>query len=151
MHRTTHHCSRTVARRIITRRTPHYSTTSTLYSMSGFARSPERHAAWQQLKRNVALRPHDDEQRAQRNRSTQELHRLLSRTSISIIAQCSCPCSCSRCSKRFTIRSPHYPRIWEQKYIDRTPGVSHPRICASPISRRASRTTAACSTNISDS
>jgi hypothetical protein len=52
--------------------------------MSAFARSPERYAAWQQLKRNVALRPHDDEQRARRNRGTQELHRLLSRTLISI-------------------------------------------------------------------
>ena len=78
--------------------------------MSAFARSPERYAAWQQLKRNVALRPHDDEQRAQRNRGTQELHRLLSRTSISIIVLCSRSRSRSRCSKhRFTIRSPHHP------------------------------------------
>ena len=59
--------------------------------MSAFARSPESYAAWQQLKCNVALRvgihpsPHDDdgddERRARRNRGTQELHRLLSRTS----------------------------------------------------------------------
>ena len=64
--------------------------------MSAFARSPESYAAWQQLKRNVALqvgvrRPHDDdegdddydddERRAQRTRGAQELHRLLSRTS----------------------------------------------------------------------
>jgi hypothetical protein len=60
--------------------------------MSAFARSPESYAAWQQLKRNVTLRvnqvrgPHDsddddEQQRAQRNRGTQELHRLLSRTS----------------------------------------------------------------------
>lgn len=61
--------------------------------MSASARSPESYAAWQQLKRNVALRvsqvrgPHDsddnddEQQRAQRNRGTQELHRLLSRTS----------------------------------------------------------------------
>jgi hypothetical protein len=55
----------------------------------------------------VAYRPHDNEQRAQRNRGTQELHRLLSRTSISIIALGSRSRSYSRCSKRFTIRSPH--------------------------------------------
>ncbi len=47
--------------------------------MSAFARSPESYAAWQQLKRNVALRTHDDDE--QRERGTQELHRLLSRMS----------------------------------------------------------------------
>jgi len=66
--------------------------------MSAFARSPESYAAWQQLKGNVALRvgvdPHgdngdDDELRAQRNRGTQELHRLLSRTSNINVHLCS--------------------------------------------------------------
>ena len=59
--------------------------TVTLF-MSAFARSPESYAAWQQLKQNVALRPHrgDDEHHARRDRGTEELHRLLSRTSISI-------------------------------------------------------------------
>lgn len=50
------------------------------YLMSAFARSPESYAAWQQLKHNVAHRP-DDEQRARRERGTQELHRLLARKS----------------------------------------------------------------------
>ena len=56
----------------------------TVTPMSAFARSPESYAAWQQLKHNVALRPHrgDDEHRARRDRGTEELHRLLSRTSI---------------------------------------------------------------------
>lgn len=67
--------------------------------MSAFARSPESYAAWQQLKRNVALRPHDDEQRAKRNRGTQELHRLLSRTSIINISSPLCSSS-PRCSKK---------------------------------------------------
>jgi hypothetical protein len=71
--------------------------------MSAFARSPESYAAWQQLQRSVALRPHDDEQRAQRNRGTEELHRLLSRTSISISVLV-------RYSKAFQTS-----RIWEQK------------------------------------
>jgi len=44
--------------------------------MSAFARSHESYAAWQQLKHNVTHRP-DDEQRARRERGTQELHRLL--------------------------------------------------------------------------
>ena len=48
--------------------------------MSAFARSPESYAAWQQLKHNVTHRP-DDEQRARRERGTQELHRLLARKS----------------------------------------------------------------------
>jgi hypothetical protein len=46
--------------------------------MSAYARTPESHAAWQQLKHNVAHRP-DEEQRARRQRGTQELHRLLAR------------------------------------------------------------------------
>ena len=46
--------------------------------MSAYARTPESHAAWQQLKHNVAYRP-DEEQRARRQRGTQELHRLLAR------------------------------------------------------------------------
>jgi hypothetical protein len=81
--------------------------------MSAFARSPESYAAWQQLKRSVALRPHDDEQRAQRNRGTQELHRLLSRTSISILVLV----LVARCSKAFHHSFPA-PRIWEQIYIE---------------------------------
>lgn len=55
--------------------------------MLAFARSPESYAAWQQVKRNVARRvgvrrPHDDDDDARRNRGTQELHRLLSRTPV---------------------------------------------------------------------
>jgi hypothetical protein len=46
--------------------------------MSAFARTPESYAAWQQVKHNVAHRP-DAEQRARRERGTQELHRLLAR------------------------------------------------------------------------
>jgi hypothetical protein len=78
---TSHPPLATVTQGTATRRTLHR-----LLFMSAFARSPESYAAWQQLKRNVALRPHDDEQRAQRERGTQELHRLLSRMSSSLVS-----------------------------------------------------------------
>jgi hypothetical protein len=59
------------------------TTTTTTTVMSAYARTPESHAAWQQLKHNVAHRP-DEEQRARRQRGTQELHRLLARKYLSI-------------------------------------------------------------------
>src|SRR5258708_5207238 len=139
--------------------------------MSAFARSPESYAAWQQLKRNVALRPHDDEQRAQRERGTQELHRLLSRMSSIVVVVVVVVILI------IVIHSPHPISIWEQKqnskrlqprsvlsdfaaYQKRSPAsLNSPscapwseiatRICASPTSKRASKTTAACSTNTS--
>lgn len=49
--------------------------------MSAYARTPESHAAWKQLKHNVAFRP-DEEQRAQRQRGIRELQHLLPRTSM---------------------------------------------------------------------
>ena len=93
---------------------------SNLYDMSAFARSPESHAAWQQLKRNLALRLRDDEQRAQRDRGIKELHRLLPRTSIPVNRPCSR--SCSRRSEAFhsfvSSPTPLGRTIWEQNYIE---------------------------------
>lgn len=76
--------------------------------MSAFVRSPDSYAAWRQLKPNVALRPHDAEQRAQRNRGTQELHRLLSQLQESPSPEC---------LERFCRVSEEVTRLAEQSFL----------------------------------
>jgi hypothetical protein len=49
------------------------------HPMSVFARTPESYAAWQQLKRDVALRS-DEQQRAHREKKRRELLLLLAGT-----------------------------------------------------------------------